>query len=142
GQNNFDELRFDYFRDAAVEFEAFKADAFDWRAENSARNWATGYGFPAVLQKRVILEEFPIRNVGLMQAFVFNTRRAKFTDPRLRRAFNFAFDFESVNRDIFFGQYKRIASYFQSTELASSGLPGDQELEILAPLRGNVPEEV
>lgn len=142
GQNNFDELRFDYFRDSSVEFQAFKAGAFDWRSENVARNWATGYDFPAVEEKRVVLEEFPIRNVGIMQAFAFNTRRSKFADALLRRAFNFAFDFESVNRDIFYGQYTRIASYFQGTELACSGLPEGKELEILAPLRDQVPEEV
>jgi microcin C transport system substrate-binding protein len=142
GQNNFDELRFDYFRDAAVEFEAFKAGAFDWRTENVARNWTTGYGFQAARQKRVVLEQFPIRNVGIMQAFAFNTRRGKFADARLRRAFNFAFDFESVNRDIFYGQYTRIASYFQGTELACTGVPEGRELEILAPLRGQIPDEV
>jgi microcin C transport system substrate-binding protein len=142
GQSNFDELRFDYYRDGAVQFEAFKADAFDWRDENVARNWATAYDFPAVAEKRVVREEFPIRNVGMMQAFAFNTRRAKFADPKLRRAFNFAFDFESVNKDIFYEQYTRIASYFQGTELACSGLPQGRELELLAPLRGDVPDEV
>ena len=142
GQNNFDELRFDYFRDTAVEFEAFKAGAFDWRTENVARNWATGYDFPAVTEKRVVLEEFPIRNIGIMQAFAFNTRRGKFADARLRRAFNFAFDFESVNRDIFYGQYTRIASYFQGTELACSGLPEGRELDLLLPLRDQLPAEV
>jgi microcin C transport system substrate-binding protein len=142
GQNNFDALRFDYYRDAAVEFEAFRAGAFDWRNENVAMNWATAYEFPAVRQKRVVLEEFPIRNVGIMQAFAFNTRRAKFHDPRMRRAFNLAFDFESINRDIFYGQYTRVQSYFQGTELACSGLPEGRELEILAPLRHRVPDEV
>jgi len=141
GQNNFDTLRFDYYRDGDVEFEAFKAGAFDWRTENVARNWATGYGFPAAKDKRVLLEEFPIRNVGVMQAFVFNTRRSKFADPRLRRAFNFAFDFESVNKDIFYGQYGRIASYFQGTDLACSDLPQGQELEILTSLRDKIPAE-
>ena len=77
------------------------------------------------------LEEFPIRDVGVMQAFAFNTRRRKFADPRLRRAFNFAFDFESINEDIFYRQYRRIASYFQGTELACSGLPDERELDIL-----------
>jgi microcin C transport system substrate-binding protein len=142
GQNNFAELHFDYFRDAAAEFEAFKADAFDWRTENVARNWATGYDFPAVTEKRVVLEEFPIRNEGVMQAFAFNTRRSKFADARLRRAFNFAFDFESVNRDIFYGQYTRIASYFQGTELACSDLPKGTELDLLLPLRDELPAEV
>nr|WP_236843458.1 ABC transporter substrate-binding protein [Bradyrhizobium icense] len=74
-------------------------------------------------------------------AFAFNTRRGKFVDPRLRRAFNFAFDFESVNRSIFYGQYTRVASYFQGTNLASSGLPEGRELEILSPLREQVPED-
>ena len=142
GQNNFDALRFDYFRDLSVMFEAFSADDLDWHVENTAMRWATGYDFPAVRDKRVVLEEFPIRNVGVMQAFAFNIRLAKFKDPRLRRAFNFAFDFELINRDIFYGQYTRIASYFQGTELACSGLPQGRELGILKPLRGRVPEEV
>jgi microcin C transport system substrate-binding protein len=142
GQGNFDELRFDYYRDAAVEFEAFKAGDFDWRIENVARNWATGYDFPAVNEKRVVLEEFPMRNVGMMQAFAFNIRRSKLADARVRRAFNFAFDFEKINTDIFFGQYKRIASYFEGTELACSGLPVGRELEILNSLRDQVPAEV
>ncbi|MGH9695245.1 MAG: ABC transporter substrate-binding protein, partial [Bryobacteraceae bacterium] len=91
---------------------------------------------------RVVLEEFPIRNIGIMQAFAFNTRRSKFADARLRRAFNFAFDYETVNQDMFFGQYRRITSYFQGTELACSGLPEGRELDILAPLQDQVPEEV
>jgi microcin C transport system substrate-binding protein len=142
GQDNFDELRFDYFRDLTVAFEAFKAGAVDWHVENSAKTWATGYDFPAVKTKRVVLEEFPIRNVGTMQAFAFNIRRNKFKDPRLRRAFNFAFDFEQINSEIFYGQYKRIASYFQGTELASSGLPQGKEREILETVHDQVPAEV
>ena len=142
GRDNFDELRFEYFRDSAVAIEAFKADHVDWRSENSAKNWATAYDFPAVREKRVILEEFPIRSNGVMQAFVFNTRREKFKDPRVRRAFNFAFDFEEMNKQIFFGQYTRIASYFEGTELASSGLPQGAELEILETVRDKVPPEV
>ena len=142
GQNNFTELRFDYYRDNAVEFEAFKAGAFDWRTENVARNWAAGYDFPAARRKQVILEEFPIRNVGIMQAFAFNTRRSKFANPNLRRAFDFAFDFDSVNADIFYGQYTRITSYFQGTELACSGLPEGRELAMLASLRDQIPAEV
>jgi len=142
GRDNFDELRFEYFRDTTVALEAFKADTVDWRAENSAKNWATAYDFPAVNDKRVVLEEFVINNIGVMQAFAFNTRRAKFQDPRVRLAFNFAFDFEEMNKQIFFGQYKRIASYFQGTELASGGLPAGRELEILETVRDNVPAEV
>jgi microcin C transport system substrate-binding protein len=142
GRDNFDELRFEYFRDATVAIEAFKADHLDWRTENVAKNWATAYDFPAVKEKRVVLEEFPQRMRGIMQAFAFNTRRDKFKDPRLRRAFNFAYDFEEMNKQIFFGQYTRINSYFEGTELASSGLPQGQELEILETVRDKVPPEL
>jgi microcin C transport system substrate-binding protein len=142
GHDNFDEIRYEFFRDPTAALEAFKADHMDWRIEQGAKNWATAYDFPAVREKRVVLEEFPIRNVAIMQAFAFNTRRDKFKDARVRRAFNYAFDFEEMNKQIFFGQYTRIASYFEGTELASSGLPTGLELEILEPLRGEVPREV
>ena len=142
GRDNFDELRFEYFRDTTVALEAFKGDTVDWRTENSAKNWATAYDFPAVIDKRVIKEEFPINSQGIMQAFAFNIRRAKFQDPRVRLAFNFAFDFEEMNKQIFFGQYKRIASYFEGTDLASSGLPEGRELEILQTVHDQVPPEV
>jgi microcin C transport system substrate-binding protein len=142
GRDNFDELRFEYFRDTTVALEAFKADAVDWRVENAAKNWATAYDFPAVTEKRVVLERFPIDNEGVMQAFAFNIRRDKFKDPRVRLAFNYAFDFEEMNRQLFFGQYTRIASFFQGTELASSGLPTGRELEILQTVRDQVPPEL
>ena len=142
GRDNFDELRFEYFRDATVAIEAFKSNTVDWRNENSAKNWATAYDFTAVQEKRVILEEFPINNVGIMQAFAFNLRRDKFKDPRVRLAFNYAFDFEELNKKIFFGQYKRIASYFEGTELAATGLPAGRELELLNTVRDKVPAEV
>jgi microcin C transport system substrate-binding protein len=142
GTNNFEELRFLYFRDPTVALEAFKADAVDWRTENSAKSWATAYDFPAVQEKRVILEEFPLNSFGIMQAFAFNTRRPKFQDPRVRLAFNYAFDFEEMNKQIFFGKYARVASYFQGTELASSGVPSGRELEILETVRDKVPPEV
>ena len=114
----------------------------DWRTENSAKNWATAYDFPAVTDKRVLLEEFPNRSSGIMQAFALNIRRDKFKDPRVRRALNYAFDFEEMNKQIFFDQYKRISSYFDGTELASSGLPDGKELEILETVRAEVPAEV
>ena len=142
GQNNFDELRFEFFRDNTVALEAFKADQADWIAENSAKQWATAYDFPAVTEKRVVKEEFPINNSGRMQAFVLNLRRDQFKDVRLRRAFNFAFDFEEMNKQLFFGQYKRINSYFYGTELASSGVPEGEELAILETVRDKVPAEV
>jgi microcin C transport system substrate-binding protein len=142
GRHNFDELRYEYFRDSTVAIEAFKGDQVDWRTENSAKNWATAYDFPAVAEKRVLLEEFLNRSSGSMQGFALNIRRDKFADPRVRRALNFAFDFEEMNKQIFFGQYKRISSYFDGTELASSGLPQGRELEILETVRAQVPAEV
>ena len=142
GTNNLQRLRFDYFRDPNVAFQAFKAGVLDWRIENVAKNWATGYDFPAVADGRVAREQFPIRNVGMMQAFVMNLRRPKFWDRRVRRAFNFAFDFERVNQELFYGQYSRIKSYFDGTELASSGLPTGRELALLQTVRSQVPPEV
>src|ERR1700687_3967677 len=142
GTRNFQQLRYEYFRDSTVALEAFKGDQVDWRTENSAKNWATSYDFPAVRDKRVVLEEFPISNVGVMQAFAFNIRRDKFKDARVRRAFNFAFDFEEMNRTIFFGQYKRISSYFEGTELASSGIPQGKELAILQSVKDKVPADL
>jgi len=142
GSNNFAQIRYEYYRDSTVALEAFKGDQVDWRTENSAKNWATAYDFPAVRDKRVVLEEFPIRNFGDMQAFAFNVRRPKFQDPRVRRAFNFAFDFEEMNKQIFYGQYKRIASYFEGTELACSGVPQGQELAILQSVKNEVPPEL
>lgn len=142
GQHNLDELRFEFFRDNVVALEAFKADQADWIAENSAKQWATAYDFPAVTEQRVIKEEFPINDSGRMQAFVFNLRREPFKDPRLRRAFNYAFDFEEMNKQLFYGQYKRINSYFEGTELAATGVPQGEELAILNAVRSQVPPEV
>jgi microcin C transport system substrate-binding protein len=142
GRDNFEQIRFEYFRDGTVALEALKADQVDWRTENSAKSWATSYDFPAVREKRVTLEEFPIRNVGVMQAFAFNTRRDKFKDARVRRAFNYAFDFEEMNKQLFYGQYTRIASYFEGTELAARDLPQGEELKILESVRDQVPAEL
>ena len=142
GTRNFQTIRYEYFRDSTVALEAFKADQVDWRFENSAKEWANSYDFPAVRDNRVVKEEFPTRNIGVMQGFAFNIRRDKFKDPRVRRAFNFVFDFEEMNRQLFFGQYKRIASYFEGTELAAAGVPSGKELEILETVRGKVPDEV
>jgi microcin C transport system substrate-binding protein len=142
GTRNFQTIRYEYFRDSTVTLEAFKGDQVDWRTENSAKNWATSYDFPAVRDKRVVLEEFPVRNVGSMQAFAFNVRRDKFKDARVRRAFNFAFDFEEMNKQVFFGQYKRISSYFEGTELASAGIPEGKELAILETVRDKVPADL
>jgi microcin C transport system substrate-binding protein len=142
GRHNLREIRFEYFRDSTVLLEAFKADRLDFRTENSARNWATAYEFPALAEGRVVKEEFPIRSSGVMQAFVFNLRRPRFSDRRVRRAFNLAFDFEDTNRTLFYGLYQRVDSYFFGTELASSGLPEGFEKEILESVKDKVPATV
>jgi microcin C transport system substrate-binding protein len=142
GRDNFAELRFEYFRDPTVAIEAFKVDAVDWRVENSAKNWSSAYDFSAVSDKRVVLKEFPIRNIAIMQGFAFNIRRQKFGNPLVRLAFNYAFDFEEMNRQMFFGQYKRIDSYFDGTQLAATGLPMGRELELLQSIGQEVPPSV
>ena len=142
GTNNFAEQRYEYFRDSTVELEAFKGDQYDFRIETSAKDWATAYNFPAVKDGKVILEEFPNRSSGAMQAFIPNLRRDKFQDQRVRRALNLALDFDGMNRTLFFGQYKRTSSYFQNTELASSGLPQGKELEILESVKDKIPASV
>src|SRR5678816_1758622 len=134
--------RYEYFRDSTVALEAFKGDVLDWRTENSAKNWATAYDFPAVKDKRVVLEEFPNRASGRMQGFVLNTRREKFSDPRVRLALNYAFDFEEMNKHLFCEQYPRVTGYFEGTELASSELPRGKELEMLETVPDKVPPEV
>src|SRR5205823_1340444 len=101
-----DEIRYEYYRDMTVALEAFKGDQLDWRTENSAKDWATGYVFPAAKEKRVVIEEFAQRASGVMQSFALNIRRDKFKDPRVRLALNFAFDFEEMNKQLFYGQYK------------------------------------
>lgn len=142
GTNNFDKVRYDSYRDQTVMLEAFKADQYDFRAENSAKNWATGYDFPAVRDGRVVLETFPDKARGIMQGFVINLRRKPFADVRVRQALNLVFDFETANKTVFFDQYKRIPSYFAGTELAASGLPEGQELAILESVRDLIPERV
>jgi microcin C transport system substrate-binding protein len=143
GRANFDELRFDLYRDETVMMEAFKGDAFDYRLERVSRNWATAYtDLPARKNGSLILEEYPNKSTGRMQAFVPNLRRDKFKDMRVRRALDYAFDFETTNRTAFFGIYQRINSYFAGTELSASGLPSPEELALLEPLRGKIPDNV
>jgi len=142
GRYNFDEVRFEYFRDANVALEALKAGVYDIRVENSSKNWATGYTGPAV-EKGLIVQEEISREAGTgMQSFAFNTRRTKFQDPKVRQALAYAFDFEWTNANLFYGQYARTNSFFENSDLASSDLPSDAELALLEPLRGQIPEEV
>ncbi|WP_088346369.1 MULTISPECIES: extracellular solute-binding protein [Rhodomicrobium] len=143
GQNNIDEVRFDYYRERQVAFEAFKAGQIDYFNENSAKSWATNYEFPAITAGKVVKRgDIQLKNPEAMQGFVLNTRRAKFADPRVRRAFNLVYNFEWMNQNLFYGQYKRVSSFFENTELAAKGLPQGQELEILNTVRDQVPPEV
>ncbi|MGE4221579.1 MAG: extracellular solute-binding protein, partial [Alphaproteobacteria bacterium] len=144
GTNNFDEIRYEVFLDDTVEFEAFKADVFDWRSENSAKRWATQYDFPAVRKGYVVKEQLDneYHDNGIMVGFIPNLRRDLFKDVRVRRALNAAFDFETLKRTLFFGQYERIDSFFYGTDLAAKGLPSGEELAILETVRDKVPPEV
>lgn len=142
GKHNFDRLVIEYYLDETAMVEAFKGDRYDFRLENSAKRWATEYDFPAVTDGRVVLQTFKTNQASPMQAFIFNLRREKFRDPRVRQAFNLAFDFEWMNKNIFFGQYARTDSFFEGSELEATGLPSAKELEILEPLRGQIPDEV
>jgi microcin C transport system substrate-binding protein len=125
-----------------VAFEAFKAGQIDFRTENIARNWATGYDFPAVRRGLVKRDEIRHELPTGMQAFVVNLRRPLFQDARVRQALIEVFDFEWLNANIFNGLYNRTTSFFSNSELASSGLPQGRELEILQRFRGRIPESV
>ncbi len=144
GSHNFDEIRYEYFRDDTVELEAFKGDGYDVRIETTAKNWATAYDTPARADGRLVLEKIPDTGRGIMVGFVPNLRRDKFKDARVRRALSYALDFEEMNRTLFFGEYERVPSYFHPTELAAKGLPQGRELEILkeAEAAGPIPAEV
>ncbi len=142
GQNNFDEIFTIYYRDSTVALEAFKGDEYDFRVENSSKDWATAYDFPAVKRGDVITEEITLKNSQGMQSFAINTRREKFADARVRKALNLTFDFEWANENLFFGQYVRTSSFFSNSELAASGKPGPAELAILEPLKDKLPPEV
>lgn len=143
GQHNFDELRYEFFRDDVVGRQAFRADQFDWYAERSAKEWSVAYDFPAVHDKRVIKELFPVRSSGRMQGWAFNLRRPLFRDVRLRRAFNYAFDFEEMNRTLSTGEYHRDSSYFDGIpDFMATGLPEGLELQMLEAVRDKVPAEV
>ena len=142
GRFNYDEVRYEYYRDSDVALEAFKAGQYDIRLENTAKLWATGYQSPALDKGWIKKEEIPFEGAAGMQGFVFNTRRSIFEDPRVRRALAYAFDFEWTNKTLFYGAYTRTESYFANTELAARGLPGPKELELLEPFRDRLPPEV
>ena len=142
GQENFDQIRYDYFRDESVVRQALKSGVLDFRAENQAKAWAVDYDVPAVRDGRLKMEAIEHERPTGMQGFTFNTRREIFKDPLVRQAITYAFDFEWTNRNLFFGLYTRSESYFANSELASRGLPEGEELEILDRYRGRIPDEV
>ena len=143
GTDNFDTIRYDYYRDSTVALEAFKAGNYDWRMENEAKKWATGYqDWTALSTGRGYMVDFPNGRPTGMQAFVYNLRRPLFQDPKVREALAYAFNFEWTNRQLFYGQYERTESYFSNSDLASRGLPGPDELKVLEPLRSEIPPQV
>lgn len=139
---NFDRVRYDYYRDSTVAIEALKSGAFDYRLENSAKDWATAYDVPAVRDGRLVKSTFEHNRTAGMQGFVMNQRRDMFKNPDVRQALSYAFDFEWSNKALFYGQYVRTRSYFDNSELAARGLPEGEVLTILEPYRGRIPDEV
>jgi microcin C transport system substrate-binding protein len=142
GRFNFDRIRTDYYLDENVELEAFKAGKYDFRDENNSKLWATAYDVPPVRDGRIKKVEIPNEQDQGMQGFAYNIRRDLFSDPRVRAALAYAFDFEWSNKTLFYNQYTRSESYFSNSELASSGLPSPEELKVLEPLRADIPPEV
>ena len=135
GRFNFDEVRFDYFRDRIPAFEALKAGTIDLREEFTSREWATGYDFPALKDGRVVKTELPDNTPSGAQGFFMNLRRDKFKDARVREAMNLAFDFEWTNKNLFFGLYTRTGSFFERSPLKADGAPPPDELALLEPYR-------
>ncbi len=142
GRYNFGEFKFVYYRDLLVSFEAFKSHELDFRQEADTKIWMEGYNFPAVKKGLVIKERILDENPQPMQAFVFNIRNPLFKDRRVREALGYAYDFEWLNKNIMYSQFTRTDSYFENSDLASRGLPTNEELALLEPLRGQIPEEV
>jgi len=142
GQHNFDQIRFDYYRDSTVALEAFKSGEYDFREESSSKIWATGYESPGLKDGLYKKQNIRHQNPTGMQGFVFNTRKDFFKNPVLRKALAYAFDFEWTNKNLFYGQYARTKSFFSNSELASRGLPSAEELKILTPFKDKIPPEV
>ena len=142
GTNNFRRLRFEYYRERQVAFEAFKAGAINYHQEFTSRVWATGYDFPAFNDGRVKKESLRNGAPTGSQGWYFNTRREQFKDPRVREALGLAFDFEWTNKNVMFSLYKRVVSYFQNSAMEAVGPPGPEELKLLEPWRGKIPDSV
>ncbi|MBC8050883.1 MAG: ABC transporter substrate-binding protein [Chitinophagales bacterium] len=142
GQYNFDEVRYEYFRDRSVEFEALKGGTYDFREEFTSKTWATEYDIPQVKSGKIIKDTMPDGRPGGAQGWFLNTRRAKLADPRVREALNYAFDFEWSNRQLFYGLYTRTHSYFENSDLKADGPPPPEELALLEPYRDKLPPQV
>tara|TARA_R110001599_G_scaffold6886_5_gene34230 strand:+ start:612 stop:2420 length:1809 start_codon:yes stop_codon:yes gene_type:complete len=142
GRYNFDKIIYEYYKDNTVALEAFKAGEYDFREERTARNWANSYTGQKFDSGELIKEEIAHERPAGLQAFIINTRRDLFKDQRVREAIGYAFDFEWTNDNLFNGQYARNQSFFENSELASRGLPSKEELEILTPLKGQIPDSV
>lgn len=142
GRYNYDRIQYEYFADRTAVLEAFKGYVYDFRSENSSKDWATAYDFPAANKGDVITTLIPHSRPTGMQGFIFNLRRPVFQDPVVREALAYAFDFEWANENLFYGQYTRTESFFSNTELAMRDLPSDAELALLEPLRGQIPDAV
>jgi microcin C transport system substrate-binding protein len=142
GQNNFDLVRYEYYRDREVAFEGFTAKNYLFREEFTSRTWATRYDFPAVRDGRVKQDIIPDDTPSGAQGWFFNTRLEKFKDRRLREAFIYAFDFEWTNKTIMYGSYERTHSVFQNSDMMAVGKPAGDEAALLEPFRGKVPDEV
>ncbi len=142
GQNNFDVVRFEYYRDRDVAFEGFTAKNYLFREEFTSRIWATRYDFPALRDGRVKREVVPDDTPSGAQGWFINTRREKFKDPRLREALIDAFDFQWTNKTIMYGSYERTRSVFENSDMVAAGKPGPEELALLEPFRDTLPEEV
>ena len=142
GRYNFDVIQYDYYRDATVALEAFKAGEYDFRQESIAKTWAAAYDFPDVRAGKVIKEEIKHENPTGMQGFFFNTRREIFKNPQVRQALSYAFDFEWMNKNFFYNSYKRTDSYFSNSELASKGKPTGKARKILKKYSKYLPKEI
>jgi len=142
GLNNFNTIRYDYYRDLEVMVEAFKSGEIDFRSENSSKRWATAYEIEDVDNGNIILATPPDNQPQGIQAFMMNARRAPFDDQRVRKAFNFLYDFEATRRTILYNQYERINSYFPNSEFGSSGAPTPEEVSVLKPYRDQLAPEV
>jgi len=142
GRFNFDELRYEYYRDRTLELEGLLSGIFDVREEFTSVNWATSYNVPAVKDGRLIRLTLPDDSPSGAQGFFINTRRDKFKDPRVREALGLAFDFEWSNKNLFFGLYDRTHSFFQNSDMMAAGPPSAEELKLLEPFRDRLPQEV